>query len=201
MSVCDAHDTVWGSRKKMSVGEGFLLAAKFVQNSPVQEKCIQKHMVIYGGSRERWINLLQKRQGTDAWLLCEECVEFLKLSYSDKKGARKAAKKWWKDKITAGYMPGQKKKKIRLLRTIFSRKKEPPDNLSKFKCEVCGKALSVFSGGFFLIPRDTDAIESTLDTARYICPCCGFVSCFGCSADMKVQKVLCKHCNTHMECG
>jgi WD40 repeat protein/serine/threonine protein kinase/tetratricopeptide (TPR) repeat protein len=118
MSVCDAHEGAWGCRKELSAGKGFLLAAQFMQDSPIQEQLIDKTCALYTKmgmtlSRKQCKAQIESTQGSGPWIICEECVNYLKLSDTDKEAARTAAKKWWQDKNTSGHMPGQKRQVIK----------------------------------------------------------------------------------------
>jgi tellurite resistance protein len=108
MNICDAHNAAWGSRKGLLCGEGFLFAARFLQNSVIQDKFIDRMAGIGGVSRELLKLQLESIQGAGPWLICDECMSLLKLSDLDKNAAREAAKKFWKNNNTPGYMPGQK---------------------------------------------------------------------------------------------
>jgi len=109
MSVCDAHEAAWGIKKNLSEGEGFLLAAQFMQNSSIQEKNVDRMAKLFSGmmSREQFKVQLESNQGKTPWIICEECADFLMLSKVDRKAAREAAKKWWQNESTPGHMPGQ----------------------------------------------------------------------------------------------
>ena len=116
MSVCDAHDAAWGSKKNLSEDEGFLIAAQFIQNSPIQKKLIDKTCALYTKmgmalSRKQCKTQIESTQGNGPWIICQDCVNFLNLSDADKETAHEAAKKWWQDKSTPGHIPGQKTQK------------------------------------------------------------------------------------------
>ena len=109
MGVCDAHGALWKSERQMSPGEGYLLAARFMQRSVVQEKLIERDMPMMeqmGFTRERYRQQVEQMQGPTPWLVCEECIGALKLSPADLEAAREAARRWWRDNNTPGHMPG-----------------------------------------------------------------------------------------------
>ncbi len=66
------------------------------------------------------------------------------------------------------------------------------------RCGVCGKPVRGLSGGL-VITSGVGGIEAMLEGMRYMCPQCGFVSCFECCADLKLHKVICKRCHAEME--
>jgi len=131
MVACDAHDAVWGTSKQLSSGEGYLLAARFMQSSAVQEKNIEVG-VRMGFPRELYKQQIESIQGKSPWLICEQCADLLKLSEADKGAARQAALSWRRDKTTAGHMPqeslegGQKAigGKTSFLSKFFGRKRD-----------------------------------------------------------------------------
>ena len=111
MGVCDAHGALWKSERQMSPGEGYLLAARFMQRSVVQEKLIERDMPMMertGFTRQRYRQQVEAMQGPSPWLVCEECIGTLKLSQADKQAAREAGKRWWRDKTTPGHVPGSR---------------------------------------------------------------------------------------------
>ncbi len=113
MGVCDAHDAAWGCKKTLAEGEGFAIAARFMQDSPIQEKLVDKSLDVYKRlgmplSRQNCKLQIESIQGATLWLICEQCANLLKLSSADKEAAREAARRWWKDKSAPGHMPGQK---------------------------------------------------------------------------------------------
>lgn len=65
------------------------------------------------------------------------------------------------------------------------------------KCGVCGKDVRGPSGGIVHIPDNVDIVEY-IGQKRWVCPTCGFISCFGCSADSKISKVICPQCGDQM---
>jgi DNA-directed RNA polymerase subunit RPC12/RpoP len=67
-------------------------------------------------------------------------------------------------------------------------------------CGVCGKQLRGLSGGV-LVGSGMDFLETMMEGARYVCPKCGFQSCFQCCADTTVHKVICKRCGSEMSRG
>ncbi len=104
MSVCDAHDAVWGVSKMIKSGEGYLLAARFMKNSAVQEKNLQVGERM-GIPKEVYKQQIESIQGNSPWIICEQCVKFLKLGEKEKTAAHAAAVKWWRDKTVPGHMP------------------------------------------------------------------------------------------------
>ena len=109
MGVCDAHGALWKSERQMSPGEGYLLAARFMQRSVVQEKLIERDMPMMermGFTRQRYREQVEAMQGPTPWLVCEECIGALKLSQTDQQAAREAGKRWWQDNSSPGHMPG-----------------------------------------------------------------------------------------------
>lgn len=114
MGVCDAHGAVWKSDKQMSPGEGYLLAARFMQRSVIQDKLIERDMPMMramGFTREQYRLQVESLQGASPWLICDDCIDLLKLSPADKNAAREAAKRWWNDNRTPGYVPGTSKER------------------------------------------------------------------------------------------
>lgn len=91
--------------KTVASGEGYLLAAKFMQYSVVMDKMLAVGEVM-GFPREVYRKQLMSVQGSGPWMVCEECIGSLNLSQPDKDAAREAAKRWWTDKTTPGYYPG-----------------------------------------------------------------------------------------------
>lgn len=65
------------------------------------------------------------------------------------------------------------------------------------RCGVCGKELRGLSGGI-VAGSGEQFMKMMLEGARYVCPKCGFVSCFECCADSKTYKVICKRCKAEM---
>jgi len=116
MPVCDSHGAAgWGTPSNISNGEGYLIAARFIQNSIIQEMNIDKGMKMMGGttmSREKYKLEIESMQGASPWIICEQCINLLNLSQGEKDAARKAAKKWWKNHNTPGHMPRKKTSKI-----------------------------------------------------------------------------------------
>lgn len=113
MRACDAHGPVWKSEKQMSPGEGYLLGARFMQRSVIQDKLIDRDMPIMqamGFTREQYRLQVESIQGAGPWLIWDECIGVLKLSQADKDAAREAAKRFWVDKSTPGHMPGSRVK-------------------------------------------------------------------------------------------
>ena len=115
MGICDAHEAAWGSGspKKLSSGEGYLLAAQVMQKSVIQDKLIDQLMSMaqamgMGSTHEQCRLQVESNQGTSPWLICEQCVDLLRLSQDDKDAAREAAIKWWRDKDTPGHIPGKR---------------------------------------------------------------------------------------------
>jgi len=109
MGVCDAHGALWKSERQMSPGEGYLLDARFMQRSIVQEKLIDRDMPMMermGFTREQYRQRVEQMQGRTPWLVCEECIGALELSRADLDAAREAARRWWRDNSTPGHMPG-----------------------------------------------------------------------------------------------
>jgi uncharacterized protein with PIN domain len=82
--------------------------------------------------------------------------------------------------------------------TLKQSRQELWDASPKSRCGVCGKELRGLSGGM-VIGSGADFIEMMLEGARYVCPNCGFVSCFECCADMSVHKVICRRCKGEMQ--
>lgn len=74
------------------------------------------------------------------------------------------------------------------------------DASSRSRCGVCGKELRGLSGGI-VSGSGEQFLKMMLEGARYICPNCGFVSCFECCADTTVYKVICKRCKAEMRRG
>lgn len=108
MGACDAHGAIWQSAKEVVPGEGYLLAARFMQNSSIQEKMLDRDMPMMtslGFTREEYKAQLESLQGLSPWLVCEECIGLLGLGSADKEAAREAARKWWADQNTPGHMP------------------------------------------------------------------------------------------------
>ena len=68
------------------------------------------------------------------------------------------------------------------------------------RCGVCGKQLRGLSGGV-ICGSGADFLKTMLEGARYVCPQCGFASCFECCADTRVSKVICKRCKAEMRRG
>lgn len=115
MAVCDAHGAVCKSEKQMSPGEGYLLGARFVQRSVIQDKLIDRDMPMMqvmgmGITREQYRLEIESMQGASPWLICDECIGVLNLSQADKDAAREAAKRFWVDKSTPGHVPGSRVK-------------------------------------------------------------------------------------------
>ncbi len=113
MSVCDAHGAVRKTEKQMSPGEGYLLAARFVQRSVIQDKLIDRDMPMMqrmGITREQYRLQVESMQGASPWLICNECIGVLNLSQADKDAAREAAERFSIDKSTPGHVPGSRVK-------------------------------------------------------------------------------------------
>jgi hypothetical protein len=70
----------------------------------------------------------------------------------------------------------------------------------KSRCGVCGKELRGLSGGI-VTGSGEQFMKMMMEGSRYICPKCGFVSCFECCADTKIYKVICKRCKAEMQRG
>lgn len=77
-------------------------------------------------------------------------------------------------------------------------KKQIWDASPKSKCMVCGKEARGLSGGI-VAGSGEDFVKAMLENNRYLCPKCGFVSCFNCSADTKILKVVCRKCKSEMK--
>ena len=110
MNVCDAHGAVHKSQKNLSTGEGYLLAAFFMQKSIIQEMLIDRdmpYMKTKGFSREQYRLQIESTQGSGPWLICEECIGVLNLGSDDQSASRDAAKRWWQDKNLSGHLPGK----------------------------------------------------------------------------------------------
>lgn len=113
MAVCDAHGAVWKSEKQMSSGEGYLLGARFVQRSVIQDKLIDRDMPMMqamGITREQYRLQVESMQGASPWLICDKCIGVLNLSQADKDAAREAAKRFAADASTPGHVPGSRVK-------------------------------------------------------------------------------------------
>jgi hypothetical protein len=108
MAVCDGHGAVCRSEKELKNGEGYLLAAPFMQRSVIQDKNLEVGVTM-GLDREQYRREFERMQGKGPWLLCEDCMRLLNLSEADQEAAREAAKKWWTDNGTPGHMPGTSK--------------------------------------------------------------------------------------------
>ena len=110
MGVCDAHGAVHKSQKNMSIGEGYLLAARFMQRSIIQDLLLDRDkymMETMDWAREQFRLQYESIQGAGPWLICEACIDVLKLGQDDKNAAREAARRWWQDKTLPGHMPGE----------------------------------------------------------------------------------------------
>lgn len=111
MGVCDAHGAIWQSDKQLSAGEGYLLGARFVQRSVIQDKMIDRDMPMmqmFGMTREKYRLQLEMTQGTSPWLICDKCIGVLNLSPADKDLARQAARRFATNPNTPGHDPGSK---------------------------------------------------------------------------------------------
>ena len=108
MAACDSHEALYGTPSTIPNGEGFLFAARFIQNSEIQEKNIEIGMKMAGAfmTREEYKLEVESQQGSSPWIICEKCVSSLNLSKEEIDAARNAAIKWWNDKSSPGYMPG-----------------------------------------------------------------------------------------------
>jgi hypothetical protein len=92
----------------MREGEGYLLAAKFVQRSIIMEKQLDRDMGYLGDlgvSREEYRVQVETMQGSGPWMICGDCIALLNLSKGDLIAARECARKWWGDKTVLGHMP------------------------------------------------------------------------------------------------
>jgi hypothetical protein len=110
MGACDAHGAVWMSELQMSPGEGYLLDARFMQQSVIQEKLLDRDMRMMasvGISRAQYRAQVEAMQGYSPWLICDQCIRLLKLGQADLDAAREAAQRWWTDKSTRGHLPGR----------------------------------------------------------------------------------------------
>jgi len=68
---------------------------------------------------------------------------------------------------------------------------------SGIKCDHCQKPLRKPLGGI-IVTSGSDAIEKLLEGTPYYCLNCGTTSCFECSAESSVSKVLCRKCGSEM---
>jgi len=137
MGVCDAHGAVWKSEKQISPDEGYLLDARFMQKSVIQDKLIDQAVPMIqamGITREQYRLQIESVQGASPWLICDECIGVLKLSQADKDAAREAATKFSADKSTPGHVPGSKKKTKEKRTALEPQKlKSPAENTKKDK--------------------------------------------------------------------
>ena len=77
------------------------------------------------------------------------------------------------------------------------------DASPKSRCGVCGKDLRGPSGGLVMGSGEEGFLEMILEGVRYICPSCGFISCFECCTDLKNKqyKAICRRCKAEMQTG
>jgi hypothetical protein len=138
VAVCDAHGAVHSSEKRMSQGEGYLLGARFVQKSVIQDKLLDRDSAFLqrlGITREQYRLQVEARQGATPWLICEQCVGLLHLSQADKDAAREAARRWWKDDSVPGHILGpsaQVKHKKPAYFMVFGNGFKPSDKQAQF---------------------------------------------------------------------
>ena len=110
MALCVAHEAFWGimSEKKLSPGEGYLLGARFVHGSVIQDKQLDLSMSFANGffTREELRLELESKNDGRPYLICNECIDALNLSQADKDAAQEAAKRFSVDNSTPGHVPG-----------------------------------------------------------------------------------------------
>jgi len=111
--VCDAHGAVWDSEKQTHPGSGYLFDARFMQRSVIQEKAIDQVMsklkeLGKTTTRDECQSMMETKQGSTPWLICDECISVLNLSQAEKDTARDAAKKFWIDKAEKELIKEQK---------------------------------------------------------------------------------------------
>jgi len=106
--ICDSHKGVWGNQKNITRGQGYLLAARYIQSSTIQDKAIDHNLRELGDmsvTREGIRQMLINQQGISPWLICDKCSGLLGLSGADKNSARDAATRWFEDRSVPGHMP------------------------------------------------------------------------------------------------
>ena len=113
VGVCDSHGAVWNSEKQMQPGSGYLFEARFMQRSIIQEKAIDQVMsnlkeMGQTVTREECQSMMESKQGSSPWLICDECISVLNLGQAEKDTARGAAKKFWVDKAEKEIIKEQK---------------------------------------------------------------------------------------------
>ncbi len=107
-AVCDAHGAIERSEKQLLPDEGYLLQARYVQRSVIQEKLIERDIALMasmGFTRAEYRRQLEQVQGSSPWLICKDCLSVLGLDPSDVDAARAAAKNFWRDASTRGHAP------------------------------------------------------------------------------------------------